>query len=229
MQIDALFTLISPSEYNINTETNQNLSFSVSRVGGSAHLLVNSSLPSIDPTTGTLFLCLQSDSSGQQTYSVSLSDDGGTRFSGQDSFGFLKLMLVVEYVNQKPSFSVAVPNTCGVVDTCSECPSLCCSSVCCSPSVTIWEGFGAVVIHHFAHGLLFGNLIDGRDTEAWQNGTFSVLTINTSGTHTPPKALKLAQTNIDTSGTHIPTPLKLTQTHGMFLIDVMHLSISMNH
>eukprot|EP00961_Rhodomonas_salina_P004542 61553-Rhodomonas_salina.1 len=94
-------------------EASQALMFTFTASNDSRALLER--LPTIDPDTGTLVLCLKESANGNATFEVSLVDDGGVYGGGVDSTGTAEIALQISSVNQQPSLEI-----------CSDCSGACC-------------------------------------------------------------------------------------------------------
>ncbi len=109
-------------------ESSQVLNFIVSNDNNSLFTVQ----PSINPTTGTLTYTLAANAHGNATVTVTLHDDGGSAYGGQDSYTRY-FTIVVDDVNDAPTFSL---------------PG--------SPDQTILEDAGAQTVAGFATGISAG-------------------------------------------------------------------------
>lgn len=86
-------------------ESGQTLTFNLTQTATTGGLTFLSA-PSIDPTTGTLTYEADANSNGTATFSVTLSDDGGTASGGDDTSNTRTFTITVNAVNDIPSFAL---------------------------------------------------------------------------------------------------------------------------
>lgn len=97
-------------------EAGQTLTFNVTAISDPALFDVP---PAVDGTTGDLTYTVAADANGTATVTLELKDDGGTANGGEDSAPPIDFDIVIEAVNDAPSFTpgpaVAVPEDAGPV------------------------------------------------------------------------------------------------------------------
>lgn len=145
---------ISPSGGDIHTEQAQNLSFLVTSLSTTydlrelsteegATVLDESSPVKVDAASGNLTACLRDDAPGATTLSITLTDsDGGVSEP-------LIVNLIVDYVNQKPSFTLGPPSSLGSVGEAGEAGAV--------AAVVVWQGEGMTSVPAFARNIFKGN------------------------------------------------------------------------
>ena len=135
-------------------EQAQNLSFLVTSLSTTydlrelsteegATVLDESSPVKVDAASGNLTACLRDDAPGATTLSITLTDsDGGVSEP-------LLVNLIVDYVNQKPSFTLGPPSSLGSVREAGEAGAV--------AAVVVWQGEGMTSVPAFARNIFKGN------------------------------------------------------------------------
>jgi len=180
-------------------EQAQNLSFLVTSLSTTydlrelsteegATVLDESSPVKVDAASGNLTACLRDDAPGATTLSITLTDsDGGVSEP-------LLVNLIVDYVNQKPSFTLGPPSSLGSVGEAGEAGAV--------AAVVVWQGEGMTSVPAFAR-----NIFKGNPSETGQSCTHK--------THaSTPKPTRTQLHNYTTTHTHTHTHSpKLYLTH----------------
>lgn len=90
-------------------EVGQVLTFSLMQTATTGGLTFLTA-PTIDPTTGTLTYEADANSNGTATFSITLSDDGGTLNGGDDTSVTRIFTITINPVNDAPSFALTSPS-----------------------------------------------------------------------------------------------------------------------